>query len=100
MKLLILAILLMLFVRHTNAATLECFIDETRSFKFDIGKRKIGSYEFKIAHETGELKGLTYRFMVRNIAAPSQYDDYLIKQYTKDEEKRNITYSLKCKRLE
>ena len=101
MKLLFFSLLgLLLVLSHVQAASLECFIDETRSFKFDIGKRKTGSYEFKIAHETGQLKGLTYRFMVFNIAAPTRYNDYLIKQYTNDENKRNITYALNCKRLE
>jgi hypothetical protein len=91
---------LLLVLSHVQAASLECFIDETRSFKFDVGTRKTGSYEFKIDHKDGELKGMTYRFMVKNIGTPSEYEDYLIKQYTKEEEKRNITYSLKCKRLE
>jgi len=99
MRVIALLILLLLIRHHANASTLECFTDEPRQYKFDLGAQKVGSYRVEVKHETGKLAGLTYDFVIRDVASLKDYDDYLIKRMTVGVP-YNITYALRCKILE
>lgn len=96
---LIILVLLILIRHNAQASTLECYTDEPRRYEFEIGNQKVGRYEVKIEHHTGRLTGLTYNFVISDVASLKSYDDYLVKRmsvgvpYT-------ITYALRCKHLE
>lgn len=97
LALIILVLLIML--KHSNASTLECFTDEPRRYEFNIGAQKVGSYRVEVKHETGKLAGLTYDFVIRDVASLKDYEDYLVKRMSVGVPYR-ITYALRCKRLE
>lgn len=96
---LVILVLLLLIKHHANASSLECFTDEPRRYEFEIGSQRAGRYEVKIEHHTGRLAGMTYSFVISDVASLKSYDDYLVKRYTNGTP-YTITYALRCKQLE
>lgn len=96
---LVILFLLLLIKHHANASTLECFTDEPKRYEFNIGAQKSGRYEVTIKHETGPKAGMTYSFVISDVASLKSYDDYLVKRYTNGTP-YTITYALRCKQLE
>jgi hypothetical protein len=91
-------LVLLILIRHSNASTLECFTDEPRRYEFDLGAQKVGAYRVEVKHETGKLAGLTYNFVIRDVASLKDYEDYLTKR-TSVGVPYTITYALRCKQL-
>lgn len=96
---LIILVLLMLLKHNAHASTLECFTDETKRYEFNIGDQKTGLFWAEVNHESGPLKGMTYKFVVKDLSSLKSYDDYLVKRMTVGVP-YTITYALRCKILE
>ncbi len=77
-------------------AELECSTDEPRMYVFDIRDQKTGRFVVKIDHTSGKLKGVTHKFVIRDVAFPTASEDFLTKSYSQGTP-YSMTYALYCK---